>query len=365
MKVYLYIAHLGSGGSERVCVNFANELIHRGHEVHIITLNLDKNAYGHILSGQCILHSLGVSRIRYSFYPLLRLIRKEKPDKIVVFSHELLVWMIYLKNLHLIKTKIILRNQNNLNIAYTEETEISPVVQRFLKSSCRVIQKTDAVIAQCDAMKQQLINDMQIPEQKITCIYNPVSREIVNLAIEKRRNHEKGLHIVMIGRLETQKNTEHLIKAFAMLRQQADLATSTLEIVGEGYEREKLEKLIIELNLCECVTMNGIRKDIENVYADADLIALASTYEGMPNVLIEAISIGIPVVSYNCPVGPAEIIVSDENGYLVPYMDIKELAQRMGQALRKDWNPEQIRKTAEKFSTLHATDQLLQLLESV
>ena len=134
MKVYMYIAHMGSGGSERVCVNFANELIRRGHEVHIITLNLEKNAYGHLLSEQCILHSLGVSRIRYSMLPLVKLLRKERPEQIVVFSHELLVWMNYLKKLHLIKCKIILRNQNNLEIAYTEKTEISPVVQKVLKA---------------------------------------------------------------------------------------------------------------------------------------------------------------------------------------------------------------------------------------
>lgn len=364
MKIFFYIAHLGSGGSERICVNMTNELIRRGYEVHIITLNLDKNAYSHLLSSECQLHSLGVSRIRYSMFPLMKLIRRLKPEQIVVFSHELLVWMNYLRKFHFIKTRIILRNQNNLEAAYTEKTEISPIVQRVLKATSKVVRNTDAIIAQCESMKTQLIDSYGISEEKITVIYNPVSREVKEETIKLRENHVRGHHIVTVGRLETQKNTEHLIRAFYKVCKETRFSDSTLEIVGEGYERDKLQTIINELDLSEKITMNGIRKDIENVYAGADVVALSSTYEGMPNVLIEAIAGGIPVVSYDCPVGPREIIVDGINGFLVENQNIDALAEGIVKAFNKNWDAVKIQETATKFDVKGAVDTLEEVLGS-
>lgn len=362
MKVYMYIAHLGAGGSERVCVTLANELIRQGNEVHIITLNLKKNAYGHILSEQCILHSLNVQRIRYSLFPLLKLLRKEKPESLIVFSHELLVWINYLKRFRLINTRIIYRHQNNLSMAYDEKTDVSPIVQKVLKANCNIVKRADVVLTQCMEMEKQVVEKLRVKPEKVVNIYNPVSDYVVNKAIALRKDRKKGHHIVAIGRLETQKNMEHMLRAFASLVKEKDMPEATLEIVGEGYEREKLTGLAKELMISEHISMDGVRQDIENVYAGADIVALSSTYEGMPNVLIEAISIGIPAISYDCPSGPSEIIVDGVNGYLAEYMNIDALADAMKRGLTHAWKEEAIRNSARKFSVKEAVDKYIKVL---
>lgn len=363
MKIYMYIAHMGAGGSERVCVNLANEFIRMGHEVYIITLNMEKHAYEHVLSKECHIHSLGVSRIRYSMFPLWRLLRKEKPEKIMVFSHELLVWLMYLKKLHLVKAKIILRNQNNLEFSYTEKTEVSPMVQKILKANCKIVNQCDGIIAQCEAMKQHLIDSLSVDGKKITTIYNPVSRELGEQVIRVKKSTEEQKQVVMIGRLEPQKNVEHMLHAFEQISKHNK--NIRLRIVGDGYQRKELEELRDSLGLKELVVFEGIRKDIQNVYAEADVIALSSSYEGMPNTLIEGISLGIPVVSYDCPSGPAEIIQDGVNGYLVPYMDVNALAERIDRAVTHLWDETAIKKTADQFNVETVAKQYITMIGNI
>ena len=74
MKIHIFIAHMGVGGAERVCVNLANELAERGHEVHILVLNLDNDINTHLLNKRVAVHSLGVSRLRYSVFAMLKYI---------------------------------------------------------------------------------------------------------------------------------------------------------------------------------------------------------------------------------------------------------------------------------------------------
>jgi glycosyltransferase involved in cell wall biosynthesis len=91
------------------------------------------------------------------------------------------------------------------------------------------------------------------------------------------------------------------------------------------------------------------------------MVVLSSAYEGMPNCLIEAIGCGVPVVSYDCPLGPAEIIVDGVNGYLVEYQNIEALAKGMEQCLVMNRTDEQIKATAAKFDVSHIAEQYLEL----
>jgi len=167
----------------------------------------------------------------------------------------------------------------------------------------------------------------------------------------------------MIGRLEPQKNVEHMLYAFEQISKHNK--NIKLRIVGDGYQREELEKLRDKLQLQNMVNFEGIRKDIQNVYAEADVIALSSTYEGMPNTLIEGISLGIPVVSYDCPSGPAEIIQEDVNGYLVPYMDVNALTEGLERAIENSWNADNIKKTADKFHVETVAEQYITMIGRV
>ena len=133
--------------------------------------------------------------------------------------------------------------------------------------------------------------------------------------------------VVAAGRLKHQKDFRRLIRAFAQVA--AKHPDWQLKIFGDGPNRERLEQLIAELGLEDSVALPGPVRNVGPELAAASIYALSSRREGFPMVLLEAMSKGVPVVSFDCPTGPREIVRSGENGLLVPHQDVDALAAGM------------------------------------
>ncbi|MEG0239044.1 MAG: glycosyltransferase family 4 protein [Anaerorhabdus sp.] len=117
-----------------------------------------------------------------------------------------------------------------------------------------------------------------------------------------------------VGRLTKDKQQDVLLELWAKIN---DKKGWRLLIVGDGEEKENLEKLIDKLNLRDTVTLKPAQKNVENIYKNASAFIITSRTEGFGMVLIEAMSFGIPCISFNCPSGPRDIIIDNENGFLV------------------------------------------------
>ncbi len=131
-----------------------------------------------------------------------------------------------------------------------------------------------------------------------------------------------------VGRLEPQKNFPMLIRAFSEFHKREK--DYKLVIYGEGRERINIENLIKELHLENSVSLPGRNKDVLNCINDCAAFILSSDYEGMPNALIEAMCMGMPVISTDCPSGgPREIIENEKNGLLIPVNDELRMTQAM------------------------------------
>lgn len=366
-KVYMFIAHMGVGGAERVCVTLANEMTAQGREVHIVVLNLDNDVNTHLLSEKCIVHSLNVSRLRYAAPAMLRFVWKEKPESMLVFGSEMGIILNQLRKLHLVKMKIVQRVLNNVNISLKKEDNISPIVEKYLKKQQKQLGDMDFVVAQCQNMEEMLLDRELVSKDKVKYIYNPYNEKLVELVEEARARRQSAKDgckkVYFIGRLDPQKNLQDLIEAFALVLQRKD--DVELHLVGDGLLTNQHKELVKMMGISDKVIFEGLRKDMENVYADADLVVLSSEYEGMPNCLIEAIASGVPIVSYDCPIGPAEIVVDGQNGYLVPFMDKEKLAEKIIHALATAWDKEKIKETANKFKATHITAQYLEVLDKV
>ena len=129
--------------------------------------------------------------------------------------------------------------------------------------------------------------------------------------------------IVTIGRLTDQKNYLHLLKAWQKIYQM--IPEWHLNIYGEGEHKKMLEDYIKQ-NSLQQVILKGSTSNVEDVYRNSDFFVMSSKYEGLPMVLVEAQSFGLPIISYNCPFGPADIVQNDVNGFLVEDQNIQELS---------------------------------------
>jgi len=364
MNITIFIAHMALGGAQRVCINLANEFIKQGHQVTILVLDLERDydVNTHLLDSRCKIVSLGVSRLRYAAFPMVSYLRKKKPEFLLVFGNEMAIILNKLRKCHIINTKIIVRVLNNLNIRLSKEDNVSPVVEKYLQKAQKNLKDMEHLVAQCVGMEKMLLEGRLAREERVTTIYNPVSNYLIHCVDRKKKKSDEK-QIVFIGRVDPQKNLTHLVQAFAKVLK--ELPQTRLRLIGDGNSRESIVQLVNELGIADRVTLEGITSHIEEVYEEADVVALSSEYEGMPNCLIEAIGCGIPVVSYDCPIGPAEIVVDGVNGYLVEYNNMEQLAERLIMALGREWDEEAIKATCNKFRVENIAKEYLQVFEKV
>jgi glycosyltransferase involved in cell wall biosynthesis len=162
-----------------------------------------------------------------------------------------------------------------------------------------------------------------------------------------------------VGRLEPQKDFALLLRAFARIRRER---AARLLILGEGRERPRLTQLAKALGVADSVDLPGF---VPNPYAHmtrANLFVLSSRYEGLGNVVIEALACGCPVVSTDCPSGPAEVLDRGRYGRLVPVGDPAALAQAILAALEEPVDRARLRGRAAQFSVERAARRYLELM---
>jgi glycosyltransferase involved in cell wall biosynthesis len=167
-----------------------------------------------------------------------------------------------------------------------------------------------------------------MPLERITVIYNPVFTPDLLHKAQEPVDHPwfapAGLPVILgVGRLAEQKDFFTLIRAFALVRQHRP---ARLIIVGEGPDRPGLEALARELGVADDVSLPGFSTNPYAYMRQADVFVLSSLFEGLPAVLVEALAVGVPIVSTRCPHGPEEILQDGICGPLVPVGDAAAMA---------------------------------------
>ena len=361
MKVSLLISGLRGGGAERVCVIVANGLAARGHDVSLTVLNTEGQAYAGQLSPQVRLINLSVAHARRSFIALRHWLLKEQPTLVLVFNHQLAIILVCLRSLMRGKFKIVARNINTLSVRAQHQNwwhgSVTNALTRLLYS------RVDHVIAQSTGMHSDLVENYRILPSHITTIHNPVSAELLSCDSETAKRNPYERVVLYVGRLGKQKGLEDLLSAFSVVVENEPGAT--LYLVGTGPEENHLQNLATTLGITESVHFVGFQTDVISWYQRASVVVLTSHYEGFPNVLVEAITCGTPVVAFDCPSGPSEIIVEGVNGYLIPDRDKALFAQRVTDILvgRVVFRQEDVARTAERFRSNVVLDQYEAVLE--
>ena len=357
-EITVLINRLNSGGAEKVCVILCNELVKRGYLVDLWVVGLDDTILSKKIDKNVRITNFKKESVRSSILPLSYHLMKKTPPKIIVFNTELCLLVILLKFILFTKTKIIFRSINTLSVALDTKTLyrkkiVYPIVKKFLKA-------TDFVVAQSEGMKEDLIKNYAIAATKIKTIHNPA------IVLEKRetnfRTDSKENELVFVGRLVNQKGLPLLFEALTIVVQIID--TVHLTIVGEGPEMQNLKNLAEELKLTKVITFEGFKADVNKYLIKAKATVLTSYFEGFPNVLVESISLGTPVISFDCPSGPRDIIEPNVNGILVPFLNVELFAKALIEVLNGEMNFEinKIIASGEKFSLKSIVDKYEQIL---
>ena len=335
-KITILISTLSGGGAEGVSVNIANSFAKDGWTVDLVLLNLTNATYLDRVSKKVNVEVLNTSNARFAALPLLKYIREKKPNILFVFNYELTSLLVILKKILRFKIQIISRNMNTFsrtNLTSQEKNFWIKFIVKFLISN--FYSKADYIVNQSHAMREDLLTVHPYLKKKSNVIYNPVAKHIEDYA----KSHdlkvvEKQHYLLCVGRLEPQKGFKFAIKAFSELK--SEFPNLRLKIVGKGKLEKELKQNAINYGVEDRVDFEGFIEDMIPYYLHAKATILTSLYEGYPNVLIESITLKTPVVAFDCPSGPKEIIENGINGYLVNNGDINDLKLKLKSILTNE-----------------------------
>lgn len=309
-KILFIVAdiHL-NGGGERVTFNMADYFVNSGYDVTVLSFDkLKRNAlFSHY--DKIKIHYLGVSNTKYvaklkTYKALDNYLSNNKFDIIFGIGSYPSIMLGLVKRFN----NITLNGAKTIGCEHSSFDAVSILWKQLRRLSYPYLNAT-VVLTKGDLPKiKNLNNNSYVIPNSVT--------------ISDFSSPLNAKSFVSIGRLSKEKRFDEMIRLFKKFTQFND--NWHLNIVGEGKELENLHSLIEQLELSNFVTIYPFSHDISNYYLNSSIFLMTSKTEGLPMVLLEAKSFGLPIISYNCDTGPRDIIRDNEDGYLIP-MDNTEL----------------------------------------
>jgi glycosyltransferase involved in cell wall biosynthesis len=332
---------MGGGGAERVALEIIRDLLGAGHKVDLVLVRATGQLMP-LVPAEVRVIDLNASRMLGALKPLVRYFRRERPDAIQVSMWPLTTVAILAHRLSRSRSRLMTSD----HIAFSRAGGWDKALIRLTAGP--LYRLADVRVVVSEGAAQDLAALTGLGRDRFELIYNPISppREIRPMAKAERLWGPGKDRIIAVGSLKPQKNHAQLLRAFARMGRE----DTKLMILGEGPLRSDLERLAAELGILDRVVLPGFQIDPWPFYASASLFVLSSNWEGFANVVLEALAAGLPVVSTDCPSGPAEILDHGRFGALVPVGDEAALAAAMERALNNQGDPEAGRARAASIS---------------
>ncbi len=359
--IAFFLPDLAGGGAERVLLTLSGQLIQQGHRVDLVLGRAQGDFTCQVPEGVRVVNLSstinlpGVAGLALvTLFGLVRYLRMERPDVIMSTLSRANILMALAGCMARSGTRIALREASTFR-------NHGVITKVFMAMFYPV---ADVVIAVSNGVAGDLAKLGLLARRKIRVIYNPVNIEEIHRLSGEALNHvwfREGEPpvILAVGRLVAAKDFPMLIRAFAMLRRSRPVR---LVILGSGVLAEELQRLAVMHGVADDFLLAGY---VENPYSyirKAALVAVSSQWEGMINVLIEALALGTPVVSTDCHSGPAEILEQGRYGRLVPVGDEESYATALEETLNRPLDAGFLRQRADDFSVAKILPEYLDVL---
>ena len=307
-----------TGGTERVTAMIANELSKKQtYEVHIISVTnesmasffeLEPTVYHHRILQQKTVN------LKKDYFKVVHGIRKyiKKHSIDILIEVDVICNLYTIPATRFLKTKII--SWEHFNYYSNNGSKLRDISRKMTKYfSHHIVTLTE--------QDRQNYSEKLGVTHKVTCIYNPIQSD------EMYPYNVTSKQILSVGRLTYQKGFDLLCEVAKEVLHKHPCWTWI--IVGEGEDRELIERKIKEYHLENRLILTGNQKEVGPYYQNSSLYVMTSRYEGLPMTLLEAKSYQLPIISFNCQTGPADLILDNKNGYLIEQGNVAIMAEKI------------------------------------
>jgi glycosyltransferase involved in cell wall biosynthesis len=352
-KIALVNYFLSVNGPGHIRLALAKELLAQGYDVDFVINNSDGELTKFIPS-ECKIYELGASRPRDFILKLGKYLRKEKPNAVLASSWPYTAATILAVKLFGRNIRVVVSEHVDFRTNFYASKEFTKKDIFLIKYLGKYIYGfADKVVGVSSGVIEGIIEITGLSQKKTMVINNPL--RIFNrtnsfydeIAIKNSFWQPGTKKILAVGRLTYQKSFEILIEAIGLILNRESIK---LIIIGDGALRDELRAVTEYHGLFENILFAGSLANLDVFYSEADLFVMSSSSEGFGNVIVEALSFGVPVVSPECKSGPSEILGNGKWGTLVPVGDAAALAKGIEESLSREHDRVLLKQRANDFS---------------
>lgn len=359
----IFVSFSGNGGVERVTLNLLQGLSRLDVKVDLLMVIAKRGQPPSIPWPNIRVIDLKVKHSQMAIPALIRYLRSERPDVLMVAKDRAVRATIIAHWLARVNTRLV----GQLHMNMTGFLKSKPRLQRWLRAAPMrwLFPYLDRIICVSEGVVEDTLAITGMPPDCVVAIRNPViTPELAEQAREPVDHpwFNEDIPIILgAGRLTPEKDFPTLIRAFGRVRQER---ACRLMILGEGPLQPELESLIAEFGLSASVSLPGFCANPFAYMKRASLFVMSSAWEGSGNVLVEALALGIPSVSTDCPYGPRETLADGKYGPLVPVGDHEALARAMLQTMNNPLPSDFLRQAVTEFTIEYSAQRYLDVLFS-
>lgn len=347
-KIFFIVASLGAGGSERVFWLLAQRFDKSLYDITIVFLDSEDKCFSTDIEGVNFV-DLKTKKASLSFFALYKFLKNEKPFAIFSTTNHINI-LISMVSLFVSVPNLIARASNIPN----QMRKFDGRKARFWNIFTRLsYYRFDIIVCQSDEMKQSVIKEYKVNQSKLTVIPNPV---LYTGLIKEEHHSPSKKRLIIVARLSKEKGLDRLLNILNELPE-----NYFLTIVGDGVLKRDILSKVELLKLKHRVVFMGQIKDVARIISKHDLMVLSSFTEGFPNVVLESLSVGIPVVTFRVG-GLSGLLRNGFNGFIVEQGDLQGFKNRVLIACSKRWDFAAIKEDVYKK---YALDKVAVLYENL